>query len=49
MYIYMYNIYICIFTYMYTPHLYIYIDMCMSYIQHILYVPNTTKYYIQKT
>ena len=45
--------YICIYIYIYnisTHHTYIYIfTSYMSYIKHILYVPNTTKYYIQKT
>ena len=45
-YTYIYNIYIYIHTYIYNMCIYI---LCVSYIKHILYVPNTTKYYIQKT
>ena len=56
--IYIYNgkycVYIYIHMYIYTHiqhvdiNIYIYINY-MSYIKHILYVPNTTKYYIEKT
>ena len=52
-YIYIYKftyIYIYIYTCIYisTHHIYIFTSY-MSYIKHILYVPNTTKYYVQKT
>ena len=53
-------IYICtyLYIYIYTHHIYLYIYIyifiylnyvCRISIKHILYLPNTTKYYIQKT
>ena len=44
------NIFIYTYLYIYTKIYILYMNgLCMSYTKHILYIPNTTKYHIQKT